>query len=71
MKTFDCVIRLVALMFSISLMLSQKAKSIKKLKAKPDESLINKIKLNLYEIKPETNQSVCQSVLYHTRAGCQ
>lgn len=55
MKTFDCVIRLVALMFSISLMLSQKAKSIKKLKAKPDESLINKIKLNLYKIKPETN----------------
>ena len=55
MKTFDCVIRLVALMFSISLVLSQKAKSIKKLKAKPDESLINKIKLNLYKIKPEIN----------------
>lgn len=55
MKTSDCMIRLAALMFSTSLMLSQKAKSIKRLKAKPDESLINKIKLNLYKIKPKTN----------------
>lgn len=44
-------------MLPISLMFSQKkARSLKKkLKAKPDESVINKIESNLHKTKAETN----------------